>query len=100
MDNHPVIEGNHAAWGRYEIIAQGPSWDQVEELRQSIVKKNRLFVERWQPAGPAHKDPAATPADDPAVREVENVIDKLKRPVERDYELNRIGEAAPDAQPD
>ena len=91
VDGKPVLTGTHAEWDRYEIICRGPSWDQAEELRQAIVKKNAAWFDWWKTQPGASQQRAA--ASPPEVAEIEARIARLKQPVERTYEVVRIGDA-------
>lgn len=93
VDGRAVLTGTHADWHRYEIICRGPSWDQAEELRQTIMKKNRAWEAWWsRQRDRAADQPAAL---DPQIVELETRIAHLKKPVERTYEIVRTGDAPP-----
>jgi len=85
VDSQPILEGTEAEWARYEIIAQGPSWDQAEALRRAIVEKNDL----------ARRADLAQPAEAASyqarIAELEQTIAQLRRPVQRTYEVVRTG---------
>jgi hypothetical protein len=89
VDGRPVLTGTHADWHRYLTLQQGPSWDQAEALRRTIVEKNRLWETGWT----ARRERPADP--DPRLAELEARIRELKRPREHTYEIVRIGEAPP-----
>lgn len=93
VDGRGILTGTHADWHRYEIICRGPSWDQAEELRQTIMKKNRAWETWWA----RQRDRAADQreAPDPQIAELEARIARGKQPVERTYEIVRTGDAPP-----
>lgn len=96
VDRHPVLTATRADWDRYVIICRGPSWDQAEQLRQTIVRKNAAWEQWWRSrpdgtAGPESGVPAGITA-------LEGEIARLKQPVQRTYEIVRIGDA-PEAAP-
>lgn len=97
VDGEEVQRAADYDWGRYQIIADGPSWKQAENLRQLIVKKNALFARRWAPGGEARSATGSTsdiqPFADPVVAEIEREIAKTRKPVARVYEVVRVGEA-------
>ncbi|MHB9005940.1 MAG: SGNH/GDSL hydrolase family protein [Limisphaerales bacterium] len=100
VDGRPILRGSNGEWARYVIVGKGPSWDQTDQVRRLIVEKNRLFLERWNPEGRARKestlDPATVLADEDApIQELEKTIAQLKRPVDRRYEIKRVGDAQP-----
>ena len=100
VDGRPILRGSHGEWARYKIVGKGPSWDQTDQVRRLIVEKNRLFIERWNPAGRTRKESPSDPAtilagDDAPIRELEEQISQLKRPVDRRYEIKRVGDAQP-----
>lgn len=93
VDGQPVLTGTHADWHRYRTLQQGPSWEQAEQLRRTIVEKNRLWETWWA----AQRDrPAAQRAEPhPRLAELEARLRELKRPREHTYEIVRISDAPP-----
>ena len=82
-------------------LAGGPDLDQVEQLREAINRKNRLFFHRWRPQNETYlfgfrkheqgNNAVEIPRFDPLVAEKEREIARLRKPVAHDYELVRIG---------
>jgi lysophospholipase L1-like esterase len=97
VDGRAILTGTHADWHRYEIICRGPSWDQAEELRQTIMKKNRAWEAWWVRQRDRTADQREAP--DPQIAELEARIARSKKPVERTYEIVRTGDA-PAGTPD
>ena len=87
VDGELIVQGTQTEWARYQVISQGPSWDQAEQLRQIIVSKNALLLSRWR-----SEDPLQPPGDpaDAYVDELESQITTLRKPVPRTYELQRV----------
>ncbi len=93
MDGQHVLTGTHEDWARYEVIASGPSWDQAEKLRQTIVEKNARWTAWWQQQREHGPGPLGEPT--PEILALEKVISTLKRPVKHAYEVVRVGDVAP-----
>ena len=72
---------------------------QVNELRQAIIEKNRLYFHRWRPQNETYlfgfrkheqgQTAAEVPKFDPLIEELETKIAKLRVPVKHTYELIR-----------
>jgi hypothetical protein len=104
------------AAGRYRVLADGvelgvfdqgnppdmesgPDYLQVEQLRQAIIEKNRLYFHRWRPQNETYlfgfrkheqgQNAAEVPQFDPLVQEMESKIAKLRVPVKHTYEVVR-----------
>jgi lysophospholipase L1-like esterase len=79
------------------LVPNGPSLEQAEKLRQTIVEKNRLYFYRWRPANETYlfgfrkheqgQNAREIPQFDPLVAEAEAKIARLRGPVEHTYEL-------------
>jgi hypothetical protein len=77
--------------------AEGPSHDQVEQLRQTIIAKNELYFHRWRPQNETYlflfrkheqgNNAVEIPKFDPLIAEKEKEIAKLRQPVEHVYQL-------------
>ncbi len=77
-------------------------FDQVEQLRLTIVEKNVLFFHRWRPQNETYlygfrkheqgRNAAEVPEFDPLIAEKEAEIAHLRRPVPHTYELIRTDE--------
>jgi lysophospholipase L1-like esterase len=76
--------------------------DRIEQLRQAIVEKNRLYFHRWRPQNETYlfgfrkheqgQNAAEVPKFDRLVEELESKIAKLRVPVKHTYELIRVDE--------
>ena len=79
------------------MISFGPSAEQAEELRETIVKKNELFFHRWRPQNNTYlflfrkheqgQNAGEIPKFDPLVQDQEAKIAKLRTPVPHIFEL-------------
>src|SRR5262249_41298416 len=53
IDGDPVHTADAATWmtsgGLGVIVPKGPSLEQVEKMRHTIIEKNRLYFHRWRP---------------------------------------------------
>lgn len=88
VDGKPVVTGTDAEWGRYEIISEGPQWEQAEELRKTVVAKNQLAAQSWRQEKEGAPTEGAKPANlESQITELEAKITKLRRPVRRTLEL-------------
>jgi hypothetical protein len=92
VDRKKNLSATHEDWERFRIISHGPSWDQAEELRQLIVKKNQLW-QAWMEKQRQAVGAGKSIAPDPQIAELEAKIAQFKRPVQRTYELVRTGDA-------
>src|SRR5204863_3596881 len=79
------------------LVSFGPSTEQAEELRETILKKNELFFYRWRPQNNTYlflfrkyeqgQNAGEIPKFDPLVQEQETKIAKLRTPVPHIFEL-------------
>ncbi len=79
------------------LMPNGPSLEQAEKLRQTIVEKNRLYFHRWRPQNETYifgfrkkeqgQNAIEIPKFDPLIAEKEAEIAKLRVPVPHVYEL-------------
>lgn len=86
------------------LVLQGPSLDQAEQLRRTIVEKNRLYFQRWRPQNQTYllgfraheqgKNAKEIVQFDPLVAAKEKEIARLRVPVAHRYELVPEKEAA------
>lgn len=77
--------------------AIGPSQEQVEKLRRTIIEKNELYFHRWRPQNVTYlflfrkheqgNNAVEIPKFDPLIAEKEKEIGKLRKPVEHVYQL-------------
>lgn len=96
-DGMVVATGTAREWGRGVVIERGPQFDQAEELRQAIIKKNTLYFDRWRPQNETYlfgfrkheqgQNAKEIPMFDPLITEQEKIIAKLSVPVPHHYEL-------------
>ncbi len=91
VDGRTVRTGTHADWHRYCTLQRGPSWDQAEEFRRTVVEKNRAW-ERWW-ATQRDRPADAREAPPAEVTELEARLAPLKQPREHTYEIVRVGDA-------
>ena len=92
-----VATGTDKEWGRGVVIERGPQFDQAEELRQAIIKKNTLYFDRWRPQNETYlfgfrkheqgQNAKEIPMFDPLITEQEKIIAKLSQPAPHHYEL-------------
>ena len=118
IDGQRVARGTAAEWALGVTISKGPDFERVEELRQKILQKNRLFFYGFRPQNKAYihlfrryergHHAAEIERFRTLVRAAEDDIGRLARPSRRIYELVRetdypeheVPEAAPEANLD
>jgi lysophospholipase L1-like esterase len=88
VDGKPVLTGTDAEWGRYEVISEGPQWEQAEELRKTIVNKNELVAQSWRQ--PKEGVPPENAGLASQIAELEDKIATLRRPVKRTLEVVQV----------
>jgi lysophospholipase L1-like esterase len=84
------------------VVTHGPSLDQAEKLRRTIVEKNRLYFRRWRPENETYlfgfrkheqgQNAREIPEFDPLVANLEKEIARLRKPVPHTYQLVPAGE--------
>jgi putative heme-binding domain-containing protein len=89
IDNIPVAIHDVAGWDRGQFVDRGPHFEQIEELRKTIVKKNELFFYRWRPQNQTYlfgfrkyeqgQNAKEIPMFDPLISAEEEKIEKLKQ---------------------
>ncbi|MDB6021832.1 MAG: hypothetical protein JWQ04_1689 [Pedosphaera sp.] len=97
VDGDPIVTATAKEWQRGVAIDRGPQFDQAEELRHAILKKNELFFDRWRPENETYlfgfrqheqgQNAKEIPMFDPLIAEQEAKIAKLRQPVPHTYEL-------------
>src|SRR5262249_26039953 len=106
IDGDPVHTADAATWmtsgGLGVIVPKGPSLEQVEKLRHTIIEKNRLYFHRWRPQNETYlfgfrkyeqgQNAREIPQFDPLVEAKEKEIAKLRRPVPHTYQLERVAD--------
>lgn len=79
-----------AEWGAGVALPSGPDFEQAEELRRLIVRKNELFFHRWRPQNETYlflfrkheqgNNAVEIPQFDPLIRAAEEEIATLSQP--------------------
>jgi putative heme-binding domain-containing protein len=97
VDGQVVYTESATNWFRGVWIERGPEFDQAEELRRAIVKKNELFFHRWRPQNHTYlfgfrtheqgQNAKEIPMFDPLIEAQEKKIAQLRKPKRRVYEL-------------
>jgi lysophospholipase L1-like esterase len=102
IDGRPVHTADADAWMHppafnMVLVPQGPSLDQAEKLRRTIVEKNRLYFHRWRPENETYlfgfrkheqgQNAKEIPEFDPLVEQFEQEIAHLRKPVTHTYQL-------------
>jgi putative heme-binding domain-containing protein len=104
IDGAVVAGGTAKEWAAGVAIDHGPQWDQAEDLREAILKKNKLYFDRWRPQNETYlfgfrkyeqgQNAKEIPMFDPLIVKEEERIGKLRQPVSHTYELARAGTSA------
>ncbi len=106
IDGEPAAVYTDEQWKRAQQVVYGPVLEQVENLRQAIIKKNELFFYRWRPQNQTYlfgfrkyeqgKNAKEIPMFDPLITEEEENIRNFATPKTRKYELipSQPGDAA------
>jgi lysophospholipase L1-like esterase len=99
IDGRPAASAPAADWSKGVALAQGPEFDQAEQLRRAIVAKNQLYFHRWRPQNETYlfgfrkheqgQNAREIPKFDPLVAEAETEIARLANPVPHSYDLKR-----------
>jgi lysophospholipase L1-like esterase len=99
VDGQTVTTASAEAWGKGVTLRGSPDLDQVEQLRKTIMAKNRLYFYRWRPQNETYlfgfrkheqgQNAKEVPMFDPLVSELEARIATLRVPPKHDYELTR-----------
>ncbi|MGV3774641.1 MAG: PVC-type heme-binding CxxCH protein [Verrucomicrobiales bacterium] len=97
VDSVPVATFSAMEWAQAKQIRSGPVYNQLEQLRQTIIKKNELFFHRWRPQNQTYlfgfrkyeqgQNAKEIPMFDPLIAEQEKVIDGLKELKKRSYRV-------------
>lgn len=105
IDGKEAARGTDSDWKRSLKILSGAQAEQVEELRRTIVEKNRQFFHRWRPQNETYlfgfrrheqgQNAKEIPMFDPIIAEYEAKIAQLRQPKPRKIELKpSVAEAA------
>lgn len=97
IDGRRVTRNTAEEWAQGVVIKRGPDFDQVEQLRQAVLHKSRLFFYGFRPQNKAYiqlfrsyergHHAAEIERFRTLVREAESEIARLRVPQERVYEL-------------
>ena len=97
IDGKEAATGTDLNWKQATKILAGAQADQVEELRRTIVEKNRQFFHRWRPENETYlfgfrkheqgQNAKEIPMFDPIIAEYEAKIIELRQPRPRKFEL-------------
>ncbi len=97
IDGTEITTATAKEWADGVTIQGGPDYDQAEKLRAAIIEKNRLYFHRWRPQnetylfgfrkGEQGQNGVEIPKFDPFIAKQEELIAKLRVPVEHTYEL-------------
>jgi glucose/arabinose dehydrogenase len=97
IDGLVVQEGVAADWTESMDVARGPMFQQAEQLRELIVRKNNLYLNRWRPQNDTYLfgfrkheqglNAAEVPLFDAAVARLDDEIHQLKQPRTHRVEL-------------
>ena len=100
IDRQLMLTATNGAWARGLELPAGPDQQQVEQIREAVIKKNELFFHRWRPQNETYlfgfrkheqgQNAREIPQFDPLVAEMEEVIYRLSQPQRRYYELRRL----------
>jgi len=99
IDGSRVVSGTAAQWAAGVVIHGGPDFQRVEQLRQAIIEKNRLFFFGFRPQNKAYiylfrRHERGHHAGEVSqfaalVAKKEREIARLRTPLRRQYELVR-----------
>jgi len=97
IDGKVMMSAGAEAWAAGVKLRRGPEIDQVEQLRQAILRKNRLYFHRWRPQNETYlfgfrkheqgKNAREIVQFDPLIAKVETEIARLRVPVSHQYDL-------------
>ena len=101
IDGAAVAVANAKEWSKGIAVSRGPSFDQVEQLRQLVLEKNNAFFHRWRPQNETYlfgfrkheqgEHAAEIPQFDPIVQRLEDGIERTRQPKSQTYEFVRVG---------
>lgn len=97
VDGKPLVTAGAGDWANGVALPAGPEAAQAEQLRATIVAKNRLYFYRWRPQNETYlfgfrkheqgQNAREIPLFDPLVAAREAEIAKLRVPTAHDYRL-------------
>jgi len=102
VDGKPVASADAKDWAIGVRLTRGPEFEQAEQLRRTIVEKNRLYFNRWRPENETYlfgfrrheqgQNAVEIPKFDPLVAAKEAAIAKLRVPISHTYEWMPVKE--------
>lgn len=102
VEDQPVAAASGTEWSRGVAIAKHPDYEQVEQLRQTILRKNELFFYRWRPQNVTYlfgfrkheqgQNAKEVAEFEPLVKEHDKQISELKLPRSLKYRLAPVEE--------
>ena len=97
IDGKEAARGTDVEWRRSLKILAGAQAEQIEELRRTIIEKNRKFFHRWRPQNETYlfgfrrheqgRNAKEIPMFDPIIADYETRIAQLRQPKPRKFEL-------------
>lgn len=100
IDDAPAIMADHKQWAAGVHVNLGQYTRQVEQLRQAIIEKNRLFFHRYRPQNETYlflfrkheqgNNAVEVPQFEKLVSQKEDEIAKLRVPRKRTYQLVKL----------
>lgn len=102
VDGRVLRSGTAEAWQTGLKLTAGPEFEQIAQLREAVIEKNRLYFHRWRPQNVTYlfgfrkheqgQNAAEVAEFDTLVAEKETEIRKLSRPRPHQYVLSRVGD--------
>jgi lysophospholipase L1-like esterase len=97
IDGRDIRTASARQWAKGIELNQGPDLDRAEQLRETIVAKNREYFHRWRPENDTYllgfrkheqgQNKAELPQFDPIVARLEDEITRLRVPTKHKYEI-------------
>ncbi|MFM8218175.1 MAG: hypothetical protein ACKOJF_04570, partial [Planctomycetaceae bacterium] len=101
-ESSTVARGTAEEWGRGIEVVGGAGSRGFDRLRGKIQAKNQLYFHRWRPQNETYlfgfrkheqgQNAKEIPQFDPVVAELEEEIERLKKPGEERGELRRLSQ--------
>ena len=87
-------------WAKGQVFQRGPQFDQAEELRKRILKKNELFFHRFRPQNQTYlfgfrkheqgQNAVEIPQFDPIIADVESEVFQMAIPKRHSWEFVKV----------
>ncbi|MBT6239728.1 MAG: c-type cytochrome [Verrucomicrobia bacterium] len=100
IDGRTYAVRTASQWGQGETFQRGPQFDQAEQMRERILKKNELFFHRFRPQNQTYlfgfrkheqgQNAVEIPQFDPMVAKIELEIHQLAIPRRHRWELVKV----------